>query len=113
MRFRGEIRHSIDFLFFSSNTISSLSFHHFQHTAAGTPTTKKMFLLTVATCMLALLSSVRCEADSKPSVENGVLVLTQANFQAAIKENEFVLVEFCKYPIHVFFPSIIRMCESK
>lgn len=56
-----------------------------------------MFLLTVATCILALSGFVRCETDSKPSVENGVLVLTQANFQSTIKENEFVLVEFCKY----------------
>lgn len=63
---------------------------------------KKMFLLTVTTCMLAVLGSVRCEADSKPSVENGVLVLTQANFQAAIKEHEFILVEFCKYWIPFF-----------
>lgn len=57
----------------------------------------KMFLVTVAACLLALSGCVRCESDSKPSVENGVLVLTQANFQSVIKDTEFVLVEFCKY----------------
>ena len=37
-------------------------------------------------------------ADDKPEIEleEGVLVLTTANFDAAVKDNEFVLVEFCK-----------------
>lgn len=56
-----------------------------------------MFLLTVATLILAFGGHVHCEADSKPNVENGVLVLTQANFKDTIKENEFLLVEFCEY----------------
>lgn len=58
-----------------------------------------MFLLAVTTCILALSGFVQCESESKPNVENGVLVLTQANFPAAIKDNEFILVEFCKYNI--------------
>ena len=29
--------------------------------------------------------------------EEGVLVLTKANFQSVIDENQYVLVEFCKY----------------
>lgn len=57
--------------------------------------------------MLALMSTVRCEADSTPSLENGVLVLTQANFPAALKDNEFILVEFCKYS-NLFF--VIFFC---
>lgn len=66
-----------------------------------------MFLLAVTTCILALSGIVRCETDSKPSVENGVLVLTQANFQSTIKEHEFILVEFCKYHFLPFFFSLL------
>ena len=29
--------------------------------------------------------------------EEGVYVLTEKNFDGFVKENEFVLVEFCKY----------------
>lgn len=59
----------------------------------------EMLLLIATTCMLAALSSVRCGADPKFSVENGVLVLKQANFDDAIEEYEFILVEFCKYRV--------------
>lgn len=62
-----------------------------------------MYLLAVATCILAFSGFVRCEAEV--NVEGGVLVLTQANFQNQIKENEFILVEFCKY--HSIFYSIL------
>jgi len=51
-----------------------------------------MFLLAVTTCLLAFSGFVQCEAE--PSVEGGVLVLTQGNFQTVLKENEFILVEF-------------------
>lgn len=60
-------------------------------------TKEKMFPLTVTTIILALSGYISCEADVKPNVENGVLVLTQANFQNAIKQHEFILVEFCEY----------------
>jgi len=53
-----------------------------------------MFLLAVTTCILALSGFVQCEAESKPNVENGVLVLTQENFKGALADNEFILVEF-------------------
>lgn len=92
------------YIFFSQLLFQFIFIRFFQTPKShGEATTQKMYLLTVTTCMLALLSSVRCEADSKPSVENGVLVLTQANFQAAVKDNEFVLVEFCKYPVTDYF----------
>lgn len=54
-----------------------------------------MFFLRI-TFILVLSGCINCEAEPKPSVENGVLVLTQANIEAAIKEHEFLLVEFCK-----------------
>lgn len=54
----------------------------------------KMLIFAIATCILALSGLANCEADSKIEVENGVLVLTQANFQSAITDNEFILVEF-------------------
>lgn len=38
--------------------------------------------------------------DAEVKTEDGVLVLTTENFESVIKENEFVLVEFCKY----FYP---------
>lgn len=56
-----------------------------------------MYSLLVTTFILALSGYINCEAEVKPSVENGVLVLTQANFQTALKDHEFILVEFCKY----------------
>lgn len=80
-----------------------------------------MFLITVATCILALSGFVQCEAESKPNVEGGVLVLTQANFPTVLKETEFVLVEFCKYyflfhlPVSlefVFFFSLVSKFNS-
>lgn len=43
---------------------------------------------------MALSGCINCEAETKASVENGVLVLTQANIEAVIKEHEFLLVEF-------------------
>lgn len=58
-----------------------------------------MSLLAVTTFILAISGYIRCEAEPKPVVENGVLVLTQANFQTALKEHEFILVEFCKYSV--------------
>lgn len=35
--------------------------------------------------------------DAEVKTEDGVLVLTTENFESVIKDNEFVLVEFCKY----------------
>lgn len=55
---------------------------------------RKMLFFAVTACLLALSGLVQCE--SKIEVQGSVLVLTQANFDTAIKENEFILVEFCK-----------------
>lgn len=56
-----------------------------------------MLFFTLTACILTLSGLVHCDAEPKIDVENGVLVLTQANFEAAITDNEFILVEFCKY----------------
>lgn len=53
-----------------------------------------MQFYTIIACILATSSSVFCDAEIQ--TENGVLVLTQDNFQTAIKDNQYVLVEFCK-----------------
>lgn len=41
-------------------------------------------------CLLAVVIA-------EVKLEDGVLVLTTDNFESVISENEFVLVEFCKY----------------
>lgn len=48
-------------------------------------------LLLVATATLAV------QAAEEIKTEDGVLVLTVKNFKEAIADNEYVLVEFCKY----------------
>lgn len=40
--------------------------------------------------------------------EEGVLVLTKTNFQSVIEENQYVLVEFCKYRDNFAF--VIVLC---
>lgn len=46
-------------------------------------------------CFAALCLAAICLA--KIEVEDGVLVVTKDNFDSVIQDNEFVLVEFCKY----------------
>lgn len=56
-----------------------------------------MLFYTVVACILAFSNLVVCEGEAEIQTEGGVLVLTQDNFPTAIKENAYVLVEFCKY----------------
>jgi len=49
-------------------------------------------------CALFLAASyVAASAEAEVKVEEGVLVATVDNFKQLIADNEFVLVEFCKY----------------
>jgi hypothetical protein len=50
-------------------------------------------------CAFAILF-VACVAEIQ--VEEGVLVLTTENFDSAVAENQFVLVEFCKFSLRCF-----------
>lgn len=51
----------------------------------------------VALCALIALTGVFAD---EITTDEGVLVLTKDNFKSAITDNEFILVEFCKYTIH-------------
>lgn len=55
-----------------------------------------MLFYGVVACILAFSNLVVCESEAEIKTEGGVLVLTQDNFETALKENAFILVEFCK-----------------
>ena len=62
----------------------------------------KLYLVLV----LSLVAFAFGENDDKPSsdeieVEEDVLVLNENNFEKAINDNEYILVEFCKYTLYV------------
>jgi len=52
--------------------------------------------------LICFLSPGLVQSD-EIKTDEGVLVLTKGNYESAIKDNEFVLVEFCKF-------SIINIC---
>lgn len=51
-------------------------------------------IITIICAIIAITAPAFAE-DIK--TEDGVLVLTKSNFKSAVTDNEFVLVEFCKY----------------
>lgn len=55
----------------------------------------KMNLISAFCLILVAISPAISDEEIK--LDDGVLVLTKANFQSAITDNEFILVEFCKY----------------
>ena len=58
----------------------------------------KLFLVLI----LSLVAIAFGENDSvEIQEEEDVLVLTEANFDKAIADNEHILVEFCKYTLYV------------
>ena len=53
-----------------------------------------------ALLVLCLWTLSFCVADEIKE-EDGVLVLTEANFESATKDNKFILVEFCKFLVRI------------
>lgn len=48
-------------------------------------------------CFLLLGAALSCTFAEEIKLDEGVLVLTEQNFDQAITDNKYVLVEFCKY----------------
>ena len=56
-----------------------------------------MFSLVKISCILLVIATATNTFADEIKIEDGVLILTKDNFKGAVADNEFVLVEFCKY----------------
>lgn len=56
--------------------------------------------------LLVATVSIICADEIK--TEDGVLVLTKDNFKTAIGDNQYVLVEFCKYMLNILWKKCIE-----
>lgn len=64
-------------------------------------------------CFLLLGASLTL-ASEEIKLDEGVLVLTEQNFDQAITDNQYVLVEFCKYLPFLLFQSksgVVVCCQ--
>lgn len=66
-----------------------------------------MLFYTVAACLVLCSGIVFADSEVEIKIEGGVLVVTKDNFQDILKDNTYILIEFCKYPDPVFkFPRV-------
>jgi len=56
-----------------------------------------MMSLPVFLSLFLIFTGVLSEESPEIKEEEGVLVLTEKNFEHAVTNNKYVLVEFCKY----------------
>lgn len=52
--------------------------------------------MKVIFCLVVLLVAGLTHGEDDVKEEDGVLILTKANFKGVLENNEFILVEFCK-----------------
>lgn len=60
---------------------------------------------TISVLLAALAATVVADDITK---DEGVYVLTTANFKKALEDNEFMLVEFCEYFVLGFWYSFFK-----
>lgn len=56
--------------------------------------------------IFTVLAVLGCAFGDEIPTEENVLVLSNANFKTAISSNDYILVEFCK------FPTITHYCST-